>query len=204
MDSQPLRLVLLDCEVDGSRPFVEGHLYLAVAIDIDGTLNLVTDDDLEDLGLTPDEAFDVAWAELRQATSAAELHEVDTLPEIQVVVAQDGLASSRMASIGDLMSPMPLGGVVVAVPEPDRMLVAPMENAGSIDGLQSLASALGHLESTRTGLLSDQLFWFDGSEWHVVPVEHGDEDITVNPPEAFVQMMSRLASVDWVQVAGEA
>ena len=99
---------------------------------------------------------------------------------------------------------MPLGGVVVAVPEPDYLLCAPMESAASIDGLQSLASALGHFESTRDGLLSDQLFWYDGSTWHVVPIEHGTDDITVTPPEAFVQMMSRLASVDWVQVAGEA
>ncbi|MEM6930452.1 MAG: hypothetical protein AAF602_26180 [Myxococcota bacterium] len=204
MDSQPLRLVLLDCPAEVSRPFIPGHLYVAVAIEIDGTLSLVTDDDLDDLGLTLDEAFDVAWTALRQGSPAADLREVDTLPDLKVYDARDGLASSRMAVLPQILDPMPLGGVVVAVPEPDEFLCAPMESAASIDGLQSLASALGHFESTRDGLLSDQLFWYDGVEWHVIPVDHGSEDITVNPPEAFVRMMSRLASVDWVQVAGEA
>ncbi|MEN0065123.1 MAG: hypothetical protein AAGA48_23470 [Myxococcota bacterium] len=204
MDSHDLRLVLLDCPVEASRPFIEGHLYLAVAADVDGTLSLVTEDDLEDLDLTLDEAFDVAWAGLREVAHPGELREVDTLPELRYLDAADGLASSRMMVLPELMEPLPFGGVIVAVPEPDQLLCAPMESAASIDGLQSLASALGHFESTKEGLLSDQLFWFDGQQWHPIPVEHGDEDITVHPPDAFVQMMSRLASVDWVQVAGEA
>jgi len=204
MDSPPFRLVLLDCPVEVSRPFIPGHLYLGVAIEVDGTFSLVTDEDLEELGVTLDEAFDLAWASLRELAHAGELREVDTLPDIRAVATPDGLASSRMAVLPELYDPMPLGGVVVAVPEPGQLLCAPMESAASIDGLQSLASALGHLESTREGLLSDQLFWFDGDSWHVIEVDHGTEDITVQPPEPFVRMMSRLASVDWVQVAGEA
>ena len=204
MESPSLRLVLLDHPVDASRPFIPGHLHFAVAIEEDGTFSLVTADDLADLDVTLDEAFDDAWARLRTSASATELREVDTLPELRAIVSRDGLASSRMAILPELFAAMPFGGVVVAVPKPGRLLCAPMESAASIDGLQSLASALGHLESTGEQLLSDQLFWFDGADWHVIAVDHGTEDITVQPPDAFVQMMSRLASVDWVQVAGEA
>lgn len=201
---QRLRILLTGQPTQVCRELVPDHLFACVAVDDGGTLTPVTHQQLDAAGLSDDDALRTAMEILRISSSAKDLHHVDTLPGLLFVKSEDGLASSRLALLPELFEPMPLGGLVVAVPEPQQLLCVPLDSATAIDGLQALASAVGHLEATREHLLSDQLFWFDGIRWHPIPVHHGNDDITVLPPPDFLRMMSRLASMDWVQVAGEA
>jgi hypothetical protein len=185
-----------------SRPLVEGHLYETVAVvGDDGTCSPLT---LAMATAGPDVLLASVSSRVRRSTAPADLLPVDTLPGLLVLVSDDGLAASRMRWLPDLVRPMPLGGLVVAVPGPDQLLCVPMHSAGSIDALQILASALGHAATHRAEVLSDQLFWCDGERWIPVPVQHGTEDITVLPPPAFVATVNRLAAMDLVQLAGEA
>lgn len=200
---QRLRILLTDHPTEVCRELVRGHLFEAVALDHGDAVKPLTANDLEVLAISGEEATRLALA-LRQRTSAGnDVREVDTLPGLRFVVAGDGLAASRLALLPELLD-LPLGGVVAAVPAPDQLLCVPLDSARSLDALQALASALGHAESTRDQILSDQLFWFDGDDWRPLPVEHGSEDITVLPPPDFVNAMNRLAAIDLVQTAGEA
>jgi hypothetical protein len=181
---------------------VEGHLYESVAVvGEDGSVTPLTASALT----APAEVLLASVGDrVRRVTSPSDLLPVDTLPGLFVLVSDDGLAASRMRMVPDLVEPSPLGGVVVAVPGPDQLLCVPMHSAGAIDALQILASALGHAATHREYILSDQLFWFDGERWTFVPVQYGDEDITVLPPPGFVATVNRLAAMDLVQLAGEA
>lgn len=202
-----LRLLLTSHPTEVSRPLVEGHLHEGVASDGDGGLIPVTCADLSATGRFPareEELLDAVTGLVRRTTAPADLRPVDTLPGLFVLVAGDGLAASRMRMLPELFTRLPLGGLVVAVPGPDQLLCVPMHSAGSIDALQILASALGHAATHRDYVLSDQLFWYDGERWVLVPVQHSDEDITVLPPPAFVATVNRLAAMDLVQLAGEA
>lgn len=200
----PLRIVLVQHPTEVSREFVRGHLYLAVALDGEGTFTPLVQGDLDSLGLSADEAFHVAWDLLKRTTAASDLRPVDTLPGLHFLVAGDGLAASRMALLPDLVDALPLGGFVAAVPGPDQLLCVPLDSARALDALQVLASALGHAANATDNPLSDQMFWFDGQRWIPVAVHHGNEDITVLPPAAFVRTMNHLAAMDLVSVAGEA
>ena len=202
--TERLRILMREEPSEVGRELVPGHLHAAIALDHDGVPVPITTGELSLLGVTRTEAWELACANLRERSEPDDLRPVDTLPGLRFLKASDGLAASRFVLLDELLRPMPLGGVVVAVPEVSQLLCVPLDSARAIDGLQALASAVGHLEATRPYLLSDQLFWFDGKIWRPIPVHHGDEDITVLPPPAFLQMMSHLASMDWVQVAGEA
>jgi hypothetical protein len=201
---QRLRVLLTDRPTEVSRELVRGHLHEAVALDHGDVVKPVGASDLEVLALTATEASQHAHALLARTSAPNDVRKVDTLPGLRFVVAGDGLAASRLALLPQLLDPMPLGGIVAAVPGPDQLLCVPLVSARSLDALQTLASALGHAEASRDSLLSDQLFWFDGDTWRPIPVHHGDQDITVLPPADFVEAMNRLASMDLVSTAGEA
>ncbi|MBX2797076.1 MAG: hypothetical protein KTR31_05395 [Myxococcales bacterium] len=203
-DASQLRILLTDDATEVGHELVEDHLFVSVGIQSTEGVAPMTTTELTRLGLSPHRAMEIAMARLRRTSEPDDLRVVDTLPGLRFLKVGDGLAASRIAVLPELMKPLPLGGVVVAVPEPSQLLCVPVDSARAIDGLQALASAVGHLEATRDDLLSDQLFWFDGRCWRAIPVHHGEEDITVLPPPDFLSMMSRVASMDWVQVAGEA
>jgi hypothetical protein len=199
-----LRLLLTASPTQVSRPLVAGHLHESVALDDDGCVTPLTAADVETLGRSHEELLEHGAELVRRTTSPTDLRAVDTLPGMFVLLSGDGLAASRLRLLPELYPRLPLGGLVTAVPGPDQLLVVPMVSAGSMDALQMLASALGHAATHREFVLSDQLFWFDGERWMTIPVEHGEEDITVLPPPAFVATIRGLASMDLVQVAGEA
>jgi len=173
-----------------------------VAVDSEGTLTPLTRAELA--GAAAESLLAAVSDLVRRSTAPTDVLPVDTLPGLFVLVADDGLAASRMCMLPELIRPAPLGGLVVAVPGPDQLMCVPMHSAGSIDALQILASALGHAATHREYVLSDQLFWFDGELWIPVPVQYGDADITVLPPPGFVATVNRLAAMDLVQLAGEA
>jgi hypothetical protein len=200
-----LRIVATPRSTELSRELVRGHLYLSVAQEIDGSYVSLTAADVANSGLGTDAMFDLGMSMMRQTTSRADLHPVDTLPGLMLLLSQDGLAASRMALLPELLGTThALGGIVVAVPSPDQLLCVPLHSARSLDALQVLASALGHALESLDNPLSDQLFWYDGTRWLPLTVIHGEDEVTVMPPPGFVRTMNRLASMDLVRVAGEA
>lgn len=203
-DPMRLRTLLMEEPSAVSIELVRDHLYICAGLDGGTDVVPLTAADLVTMGISQSKALDFALTNLRDSTTVTDLREVDTLPGLWFVKASDGNAASRMAILPDLLAPVPLGGIIAAVPEPGQLLCVPLESARAIDAMQALASAVGHLEATRDSLLSDQLFWFDGSRWHPIPVHHGEEDITVLPPPDFMRTMSHVAAMDLVSVAGEA
>ncbi|MEQ1564988.1 MAG: hypothetical protein ABMA64_05070 [Myxococcota bacterium] len=199
--TEPLRMMVTCEPTPTSRELVRGHLYLTLGKESDGSYVAAAPEEVADAGPT-DDAFRLAMSILRQTTARADLHAIETLPGIHLLVAQDGLAASRMVLVPELMGNA-FGGVVVAVPAPDQLLVVPLNSARALDALHILASALSYALDAADEPLSDQLFWFDGTRWTALPVVHGEDEVTVVPPAAFVGVMNRLASMDLVQVVAE-
>ena len=205
LDPERLRIVMTEDPAEVGAEFVRGQLHLSLSYDHEeGELRPVTREDLDAAGLSDEQAMEIARGNLRAASSRTDVRKVDTLPGLLFVKCSDGMAASRLAILPELLHPLPLGGVIAAVPELGQLLCVPLESARSIDAMQALASAVGHLEATRDHLLSDQLYWYDGERWRPVPVHHGEEDITVLPPPDFLRTMSHVAAMDLVSIAGEA
>ncbi len=203
MLTAPLRILMTRAPTAASRPWIENHLYLAVAFETDDHFMLVTPSDLTALGLTADQAWEQAWNTLERTTAPSDLRPTDTDPDVWYLVSGDGLASSRLPLLPKLVESMPLGGLMVAVAAHHQLLIVPIDSVSALDALHVLASTLSSAIDSDEAPLSDQLFWYDGTRWIPVPVEHGD-DIVVLPPDGFAETMSRVAAMDLVSVAGEA
>lgn len=200
----PIRILLTSSPGELSREIVPGHLWVTVGIEQNGTTNPISGQEADKTGLDDDALFRLAMSNLRQSTARADLRPVDTLPGLYFQLAADGLAASRIAIVPELLGREALGGFVVAVPSQSQLLCVPLKSARSLDALQILASALGHALTTSDEVLSDQLYWYDGSKWTPITVVHSREEVTVLPPPSFVRTMNRLAAMDLVRVAGEA
>ena len=182
-------------------PFVDGHLYLGLAVEQDGVRRSVTDDEL----LTWDRPFtrlcDHAILRLRGRLSTAELRAVDTLPGLLCLHTHDGLATSRMLCLADLLPSWPLEGVLVAATDEDELLVLPLEGLTALTGLPSILRAL----TVAPRPVSDQLFWCDtDGEWHHVPVVYRTDGVDIDPDLPLMRALERAAIVDLVGVAAEA
>lgn len=202
--STSLRLALTPRPTGIHREFVRGHLWWSLMRAEQDRLLPLAPRDLTAPGWDEPAAWRAAERLLARTTARSDLRGIDTLPGLWALVSGDGLAASRMALLPQLFDPLPLGGLVAAVPGPDQLLVVPLDSAGSLDALQILAGSLGQAAERGEEPLSDQLFWFDGRRWVPIPVVHASEDVTVLPPPDFLRALNRLAAIDLVSVAGEA
>lgn len=188
-----------------SVPFIDGHLYLGLAVQNLVDLRFVTEDEL----LAWDHPFvrlcDHAVLGLRGRTDKHHLVPVEGVPGLLQVSTDDGLAASRMLCLEDLVRPWPLEGVMVACPASDQLLVVPLEGVSCIPALRALLRVLADWRVT-TDALSDQLFWSpDGAGWVHVPVRHrSDGGADLLPAPGLVAAMERAVALDLVHESAEA
>jgi len=186
-----------------SRPLVPGHVHLGLVLQGDDGAVPMDRAMLETLGHSADEAFDEALAWLSDEAPRDELHPVDTVPGMFFLTTDDDETASRMAVLPERI--MPLGGILAAVPGGNQLLCVPVESMSTVDALRVMASAVGAAHEHSGTPVSDQLFWHDGEAWHHVHLERDEAgDVTVLPPNAFFDRMRQVASMEMVQVVGEA
>jgi hypothetical protein len=200
--ASPLRFMVTARPGACSRELVRGHLYLTVAQEREGSLVELSDE--ETAGVGREQLIPLAMSMLRQSTARADVRPVNALPGLHLLVAPDGHAASRMVLLPELLSGEASGGVIVAVPASDKLLIVPVQDTGAIESLEYLASALSRAVETAARPLSDQLFWFDGKRWVPITVKYDESQITVLPPPAFVDEIRRLAAMELVREAAEA
>jgi hypothetical protein len=155
-------------------------------------------------------AWDLPYAELvqhavwnlRRLTGPDALIPVDTVPGLWRYAVPDGLASSRVLCLADLLRPWPLEGAVVACPTRDQLLVVPLDGLAALQALHVLVRANARQEGAR---LSDRVFWVDDDgRWTSLRVRQEGQRLDVEPHPSFVAALERLMAVSLVRVAGEA
>jgi hypothetical protein len=119
-------------------------------------------------------------------------------------VGSDGLSASRVVILPELWHPWPLGGVIVALPTPDHLIALALDRLGSLQALPSMVEAANLAELLGVPALSDQLFWHDGTTLHRLPLTRVEGVGTLDPPEAFLRAVGRVATLDFAEEGGAA
>lgn len=185
-----------------SVPFIDGHLHLGLAVGPDG--RCVTEEEL----LTWDRPFerlcDRAVLDLRGRTAHKDIEKVQDVPGLYRFESEDGLAAARMLCMDALLTSWPLEGVIVACPDPNRLVLVPMEGVASVSAIRATLRLLSEWRAERDPL-SDQLFWCDRDRnWHHLPVHHrphGGADLM--PVRGLSEALDRAIAVG-IGVPGEA
>ncbi len=191
----------------GTAPSVElvpGHLEIILVLEGTAGTRPVTYEDLERWDATIEELVPVARENLRRRTGSDGWFPVKSAPGLMIYEASDGEAASRMLLIDHLLQPTPIGGVIVAVPGEGQLMAVSLDEMDALESLRVLASASEVVAKNEGVPLSDQLFWWDGSGWHLLAVERDNNEIRVHPSSGFLTMLERLASMNYYAVAAEA
>ena len=183
---------------------VPDQLVIRMVAEAPDGLRLLDDRDLRTLKATEAELLPVALDNLRRRSGGDAWHPLKAVDGMLVLVAGDGQAASRMLILRDLLDPWPLGGVLVAVPTPEQLLVVPMNDLSHLSAFQVLVQSGNVAVQLGRASVTDQVFWFDGTSWaHIAVNRHGDE-VDVLPPPGFLAMVEKLAALKMVGLQGEA
>ncbi len=191
----------------GAGPGIElvpGQISVGLILDGPAGSRVVGYRDMSDWRSSPETLVPMAVENLRLRSSQEGWYPLRAVPGMQVYLAGDGHAASRLLLLRELIDPWPLGGVLVAVPTPDQLLAVPLDTLENLALVQvlvqsgQLAHSLGHEP------VSDQVFWHDGAQYAHVQVTHGEDTVEVMPPPGFLRMIEKLASLQLSTQPGEA
>jgi hypothetical protein len=164
----------------------------------------ITRDDLEEWGVTFDEAYAAALENLLARSSRNQLQDVDTVPGMAMYLPGRTDAASRALVLQDLLDVFPAEGVLFAVPTTDQLLLIPLHDMESLSAIRVLVTATHLATQNCSHPLSNQLFWTDGDEITHIQVVHETDNVDILAPPEFLAAVERLASMSMVAVAGEA
>ena len=183
---------------------VPGQLAVGLFLDTVEGARAIDKRDVKRWALSPEALMSTAVDNLRLRSSMESWYPLRAVPGMQVYLAGDGNAASRLLLIRELIKPWPLGGVLASVPTPDQLLVVPMDDLDHLATVQVLVQSGYLAHSLGSEPVIDQVFWHDGVRWHHVQVNHLEDTVEVLPPPGFLKMVERLASLQLAQRVGEA
>ena len=187
-----------------SVPFIDGQLHIGLQVDDGAVVRPVTESDLLEWRTSVEALLPEALQALANDTDWREWQVVHTVPGMELYLAGDGLSSSRMLVLDNLVYAWPLGGIVIAIPSADQLMAVRLDSIDDLDALNVMVTAAFYAHGQAEKGLTDQVFWNDGERWRHLRVVHGSTLVEIDPPAAFVEAVGRLAAMDMVATAGEA
>ena len=171
--------ILEPTQIGVSAELIPDQLYVAVGYSSHEGLTRVTQELLETWGTQFHVVLEISQWNLRRKTPAHGWTDIVTVDGLNAYVAKDGLSSSRVLCLQDLVRPWPFEGVLVAMPTRDQLLVLPLDRLDVLQSMRIMVLAGDTARENGTHPLSDQLFWFDGEQWEWVQISHLKNQIEI-------------------------
>jgi uncharacterized protein YtpQ (UPF0354 family) len=150
---------------DGQIPYTEplvADLLVAYAFDMPGIFQMVTHDDLKELGIGPGELREIALANLKQQMPKIGVADADSF--FRIVTGEDLEACVLLASkFWDNTAAKTEGTVVAVVPSRDVLLYCSSESAAGLEFIRALAKEITDTGDTHT--LSKHLITWSNGKW---------------------------------------
>jgi len=183
------------------RILVRDHLAIGLVVETPEGYFPVRDADLASWSADIDLLLNIAIENLHIRSSSDAWVPVETVPGILVYFGGDGQAAARILLLEELLESCPIEGALVMVPAPDQLLCVPLEGPDALEALKVLLAAgqLAHQVSEEP--LSNQAFWYDGSEFHLVPLFSDDENVEALPPPGLLEAFERMTVLAYAMAA---
>jgi hypothetical protein len=174
-------------------PLVEDHLSASLVIDYPNSMSYVTEKMIADSTHDGKHWYECALANLQGKSDAGcmiVVHEESGLLQAQVGDAYD---SSRALLLDELAPGHEENGFYVIAPCRDHLLVLPI-TAKTLPMAPWLRAIAAKTYREMAYPISPELFWVRRGEWHHFVIESDGEDLSVQPPAAFMEVVQRLQS----------
>jgi hypothetical protein len=179
------------------------RLWLNLVIDFPTRMMYVSKELIEKSG-RPDEFWrDKALENLRARTPAGAAGRLNEDSEIRLVCCEDSYDAARALILDTLLPESADKGCFVAPVSRDQLWVLPVtvESLSQVHILKLLAR--DNFEKMPYPI-SDEVYWVRGGKWEHFEVDIQDKNVTVRPPQAFVEMFEEFEGGDEAGEEGEA
>jgi hypothetical protein len=174
-----------------SRSLVEEHLSVCIVIDYPSSMSYVTEKMIAGSEEDGDFWYERALANLHDKSEPGcvkEVHEESGLLQAQVGDAYD---SSRALLLDRLVPGHEENGFYVIAPSRDHLLVLPL-TAKTLVLAPWLRAIAARTYREMPYPISPELFWVCGGVWHLFAIESAGEEIVVQHPPGFEEVIARL------------
>jgi hypothetical protein len=169
-----------------------GNLYANLVIDYPDRMCYVTEELVQASGKAGTEWLNNALGNLRQRTQGDCLQLLDADSGIRLCSVGDSYDSSRALLLDTLLPNSTADGCFVAVPGRDQLLVLPV-SAEALACVHLMRTLAEKNHQTAPYPISGEIFWVQGGNWRVFPIEVRGNQATIQPPPEFVEVLKRIA-----------
>ena len=172
---------------------VDGHLSAFLVLDSPQTVAYVLPRHLREWNATFEEAYAIGYENLKRRTDRSKAYApIAELPQLKASVAGDSFDAARALMLGELLVPWPAGGALFSVPHRDALLYGPVSGPQTMVLLDALINMTQSLMQKGGRLISDQIYWFDGTAYHRIAIGRVGAKRSVVPPDALVRAIAGL------------
>jgi hypothetical protein len=165
-----------------------------LAYDLPTALRSVARDETAQWGQSDEELFAIGLENVRRLSSPQpESFELEDGVEAILLTDESYFASTHALMLDEHAECLGTHGSLITVPSRDALVCYPIEDinvARAISGLIPIAQAL---YEEGPGSVSANLYWYDGEGYITIPYEITDAQVSVYPPDEFVEMLNQIA-----------
>jgi hypothetical protein len=174
-----------------SQPLEGTDLWINLVVDYPNRMCYVTQDLVEASGRPGSRWVEVALANLEARTPADGFEVVDEESGLRLCNVADAYDSSRALILDRLLPEAGADGFFVALPGRDSLFVLPV-NAKAIGQVHLLKVLAEKNFQSVPYPISDEVFWVQGQVWLPFTIRVHGEQIDVEPPDEFIDILQRL------------
>jgi hypothetical protein len=175
-----------------SQPLGDSGLCVNLVVDSDNRMCYVFDQLVRDSGKPGSAWFEQALANLRGRTPADCLEVIDEDSGMRLCAVGDAYDSSRALLLDVLLPETAADGYFVALPGRDQLLVLPVNVQGLANVHFLRIVAQKHFRDAPYPI-SDEVYWVRAGVWRLFPIDIKGQNVAIQPPEEFVEILQRLA-----------
>jgi hypothetical protein len=175
-----------------AHPLDGTGLWANLVVDYPNRMCYVTEHLVDESGRPGSRWLEVALGNLADRTPPEPFEIVDEEMGLHICGVGDAYDSSRALLLDRLLPEARADGFFVALPGRDSLFVLPV-NRTAIGQVQVLKALADKNYQTAPYPISNDVYWVREGVWRLFPIKVLGEQINVEPPEEFLEVLRRLA-----------
>jgi hypothetical protein len=174
-----------------SQPLEGTDLWINLVVDYPNRMCYVTEELVRNSGQPGSRWLEAALANLQARTPADGFQVIDEDTGLRICCVADAYDSSRALLLDRLLPEAAADGCFVSLPGRDSLFVLPVgaKALGQVHLLKVLADK--NYQSAPYPI-SDEVYWVRAGVWRRFPIRIKGEEITVEPPAEFLDILNRV------------
>ena len=143
-------------------------------------------------GLTNEELFELGLENIRKKYPLDISKQLLDGVSFHLVIHDHFYSPNVLLMLEKILAEPPVHGFLVGVPNRHAVLLHPITGSKVLPAIHRMIPAVAGMYRDGPGSISEKLYWFSGGEFIPLPYTIDAENINLNPPPGFLELLNRL------------